>query len=305
MKINHREYRGEGDDQSVRELLSRSFAVTRHPYFTADPPNWERMRASSSLDSNMQSIHLWELTNHPQQMLVGMVLYQKQRAEFSCLVDLNYHEIEDMLYDWVEREHWVTQADPHKKQPLSCSVCEANEAQKVILTRRGYAQGQLGTVFRKRSLGGRVLEATLPQGYTVREMQSLSEELFVERAMAEGQVFGGTITTAFLHELQKSPIYRPKLDLVIVSPTGSIAVFCMIWFDAKHCVGYIEPIGTVATYRRLGLGKALMLEGFRRLQKMGAATVYLGNSADNRAGNQLYESVGMPVFDRECLWQKS
>jgi len=59
----------------------------------------------------------------------------------------------------------------------------------------------------------------------------------------------------------------------------------------------------VPAYRRCGLGKALMIEGFRRLQKMGATTAYLGNDVDNIAGNKLYDSVGMQVFDQEYSWQ--
>ncbi|MCP4362824.1 MAG: GNAT family N-acetyltransferase [Chloroflexi bacterium] len=304
MKINHREYRGEENNQRVRELLSRNFAITRHPYYTIDPPNWERIRAFSKLDSNRQSIHLWELTDHPLQMLVGIVLYQKHKSEFSCLVDPDYREIENMLYDWVEKEHGATKTAPHEKQFLNCSVCEGNKVQKAILTRRGYTKGKLETVFRKRTLDRVGSETVLPKGYTIQEVQTLSEEQFTERAMVESQIFGGTITIAFLHELQISPIYRPELDLVIMAPNGSIAAFCVIWFDERHCTGYFEPIGTVAVHRRLGLGKMLMLEGFRRLHKMGATTVYLGNSADNSASNQLYELVGMSVFDQECLWQK-
>ena len=63
-------------------------------------------------------------------------------------------------------------------------------------------------------------------------------------------------------------------------------------------------IGTETDNRRRGLAKALLFEGFQRLQKLGAEIVYLGHMADNTAGNHLYESVEMPVFDQEYLWFK-
>ena len=77
-----------------------------------------------------------------------------------------------------------------------------------------------------------------------------------------------------------------------------------VWFDEANHAGFFEPVATIAVHRRLGLGKALMLEGFRRLQNMGATAAFLGNDVENVAANRLYESVGMPVFDQECSWQK-
>ncbi|MCP4422942.1 MAG: GNAT family N-acetyltransferase, partial [Chloroflexi bacterium] len=93
-------------------------------------------------------------------------------------------------------------------------------------------------------------------------------------------------------------------DLAAVDGDGRVAAFCALWFDKKHRAGYFEPIGTVPAHRRRGLGKALMIEGMRRLQKIGAAAAFLGHSADNGAGAFLYESVGMAVFDQEYWHQK-
>ena len=111
-------------------------------------------------------------------------------------------------------------------------------------------------------------------------------------------------SAALFQELQKAPIYRPELDLVITAEGGSIAAFCTIWLDMAHRAGFYEPVATMPAYRRCGLGKALMIEGFRRLQMMGVTTACLGNDFDNSAGNYLYDSVGMQIFDQEYSWQK-
>jgi len=302
MKINHRKYRGEEDNRHVRKLLSQNYAATQHPYFAADPPNWERLSVRSKIDPNGPIIHLWELTENPLQGLVGMVLYQKHQGEFSCLVHPHYRGIEDMMYDWVETKHQAAQTGQSEQKPPKCSVCERNEIQKEILSRRGYTRGKLGVVFRKRFLDEANPGMPFPEGYSVHKVQALSEEQFVRRAQVESKVFGGTITVSFLRELQEAPIYRPDLDLVMKAPDGEIAAFCTIWFDEEHNAGFYEPIGTVSAHRRYGLGKALMMEGFRRLQGMGASVAYLGHGADNHAGERLYESVGMSVFDREYWW---
>ncbi len=283
--------------------MSQNYAATRHPFYTADPPNWERIRVALATGSNRQNICLWELVEHPLHIPVAMALYHKHQGEFSCLVHPHYREIEDAIYDWVEREHLTTKTKAGKKL-LKCSVCESNEIQKALLARRGYSKAKMGPVFRKCFLDGGISEIALLKGYAIREIQTLSEESFAERAIVENEVFDRTITVAFLRQLQDAPIYRPELDLVITAPSGSIAAFCTIWFDGEHRVGFYEPVGTVLAHRRCGLGKVLMIEGFRRLQEMGATTAYLGNSADNSAGNRLYESVGMTIFDQEYWWQK-
>ena len=162
----------------------------------------------------------------------------------------------------------------------------------------------MGPVFRKRALDGAMPEIALPKGYRIQETRTLSEEQFAERATTESEGFDRTVTVAFLRELERSPIYRPKLDLAITTLDASIAAFCTIWFDERHQVGFYEPVGTASAHRQRGLAKALLIEGFRRLSKMGATTAYLGNSAANRAGNRLYESIGMAIFDQEHWWQK-
>jgi ribosomal protein S18 acetylase RimI-like enzyme len=304
MKYYHQAYQREEDDQRVRAFLSQCYTVSHHPYYSVDPPNWERIRAGSSKDSDKQSIRLWQNVEGPSKKLVGLVVYQKQQAEYSCLVHPDYQEIEDMLCGWVEREHDQAMIKQTAKALLKCSVCERNEGQKTILTRRGYTKGRLGTLLRKRSLDGIVAGPLLPPGYTVQNVRELSGGQLAERAEVESKVFSKSITVEFLQELQRASIYQSELDMVITTPAGDIATFCTIWFDDGIHVGFIEPIGTVSEHRQRGLAKALMIEGYRRLQKFGAENVYLGHSACNIAANHLYESVEMTVFDQEYLWQK-
>ncbi|NJL65504.1 MAG: GNAT family N-acetyltransferase [Methylacidiphilales bacterium] len=58
-------------------------------------------------------------------------------------------------------------------------------------------------------------------------------------------------------------------------------------------VGFIEVLGTRRNYRRMGLGKAMLLAGLQRLQDKGIEFARLGVDADNPNGAlQLYESVG-------------
>jgi GNAT superfamily N-acetyltransferase len=292
------------DMKAIREFLGRTYAATHHPFYSVDPPNWERIRIALRKGSDKRSLRLWELAEHPSTELVGMAIYEKKRSQFSCLVYPDYEEIENQIFEWAEEKHNKAKTERGEAVPLKCSVCETNDTQIAVLARRGYIKGKLDTVFRRRSLDGISSKTIAPVGYNIQDGRSSPGKSLPERALVESKVFGTTISIEFLRELRGSPTYRPELDLVVTSADGRISAFCTLWFDDINKVGFVEPIGTVPAYRRQGLAKALLLEGFQRLKRLGAETAYLGHGSDNAAGNQLYESVRMPVFDQEYLWQK-
>jgi mycothiol synthase len=64
-------------------------------------------------------------------------------------------------------------------------------------------------------------------------------------------------------------------------------------------VGYFEPVGTRAAFRRQGLGCAVILEGFRRLKALGAHTAMVYSGTKNQA---FYESCGFRVVNRFKGW---
>ena len=63
-------------------------------------------------------------------------------------------------------------------------------------------------------------------------------------------------------------------------------------------------MGTHPDYRGLGLAKALLCEGFRRLRRYDPTLIYIGGAADNPAANRLYESVGLREEGVYHFWSK-
>lgn len=57
--------------------------------------------------------------------------------------------------------------------------------------------------------------------------------------------------------------------------------------------GWIVRLGTRRGFRRMGLGRAMLLAGMHRLKAVGMDTAKLGVDAENPLGaGRLYESVG-------------
>jgi len=292
------------DIPRVRNLLCRIYAATGHPFYTMDLPNWERLCTIPDGISHKQHIHLWESTENGKCTLLGIAFYHSGRGEFSCQALPDHSALLEAMIDWVGRQHWTNLSEGVDRRPIKCTVGQSNMAQREALSRRAYVELETGTVFRQRSLDQPVTELTPPNGYRVRDMFQAADEVLLARADIENRVFSRSLTAEFVRRLLNSSIYKPELDLMMLTTDGTASAFCTAWFDQENQVGFFEPIGTLEVHRQRGLAQVLMNEGFRRLQELGASAVYLGNSNSNTAANRLYETMGMSIFDRESLWQK-
>jgi predicted N-acetyltransferase YhbS len=67
--------------------------------------------------------------------------------------------------------------------------------------------------------------------------------------------------------------------------------------------GAFEPVAVVPEHQRLGLGKALMFEGLRRIRKLGATQATVGSYGP--IAGALYESAGFCNYDMAEPWYKA
>jgi len=63
-----------------------------------------------------------------------------------------------------------------------------------------------------------------------------------------------------------------------------------------------EPVGTHPNHQKCRLGKAVMSEGLRRAEKLGATLATV--SSYGKAAHALYESMGFTEFDLFEPWIK-
>ena len=71
-----------------------------------------------------------------------------------------------------------------------------------------------------------------------------------------------------------------------------------MWYDPEVGYAVVEPVATDPDYRRMGLGKAAVLEGIKRVGKLKAKTALVGSS------QQFYYSIGFRPFDTSTIWEK-
>jgi GNAT superfamily N-acetyltransferase len=145
----------------------------------------------------------------------------------------------------------------------------------------------------------------LPEGYTITSMKD-TYDLFK---------YGQVLWKGFNHELKGEGVFdftadqektfeaamiRPNVDLnlkvAVVAPNGDFVSYCGMWYDSEAGFAVIEPVATDPQYRKMGLGKAAVLEGIKRVAVLGAKKVLVGSS------QQFYYSIGMRPYRTATKW---
>ncbi len=173
-------------------------------------------------------------------------------------------------------------------------VAEDDEALTALLAARGYTVEPADYLWNlERPLAGALPMPGLPEGFTLRPVAGEAEA--APRALAAHAAFGSRQPAdAYVEKYRRfmrSPVYAEALDLVAAAPDGAVAAFAIAWADAASGVGLFEPVGTHPRFQRQGLGRAVLLEGLRRMQAAGLRTATVCVESANQAALRLYQSV--------------
>jgi ribosomal protein S18 acetylase RimI-like enzyme len=250
-------------------------------------------------------VYLWESDGQ----LIAFLMPDGGRGEahFCVHPELRTRELEEEMLDVAEEHLAATKPDGSRK--LYAWAPASDKLRQGLFINHGYTRDDWPEYQWHRDLDVPVPDVPVPPGYTIRPLGDGLELL--ERCYASGLGFHeGDITVAvdnrddpsWYRNIQTAPLYRRDLDLVAIAPDGAIAAFCTIWFDDVTRSACFEPVATVPAHQRRGLGKALLTEGLRRLQRMGATRAFVGGYS--LAANALYRSVMGPQKELYEVWVK-
>ena len=153
-----------------------------------------------------------------------------------------------------------------------------------------------------RSLSEPIAEPQFPEGFALRLFSGEEDaEAWVEmfnQSFIDHWNHHDLTVEKFKYHLTK-PSYRKDLDLIAVAADGTFAAFCCGAISLEECdrtgrnEGWIAVLGTRRGFRKLGLGRAMLLAGLQRLKAAGVETAILGVDTANPSGAlRLYESAG-------------
>jgi ribosomal protein S18 acetylase RimI-like enzyme len=142
-----------------------------------------------------------------------------------------------------------------------------------------------------------------PAGFTVRSLAGEKEvESYVE--LHQSVFESKNMTVGWRARTLQHPGYKPELDLVVEAPDGSLAAFCICWFDEQSLTGQVEPMGSRQGFRQRGLGRIVIAEGLRRLHSLGAQNIYVETDNYRNAAFRLYRSFGFQVIQDVLVYRK-
>jgi ribosomal protein S18 acetylase RimI-like enzyme len=251
-------------------------------------------------------IYLWDDPAQPGQLLgwallspdwVGIDVYTQPGLRGSL------HAQE--MYLWAEEQAVKIARERRKTTTYVLWILHDDEVLGDHFRQRGYRLAR-GYVHFTRNLDTALLPAQVKGEFQVRACKGEPE--VASRARAQYEAFGSDAPfERYLERFRnfmRSTVYCHNLDIVAIAPDGQIGAFCIVWIDSVNKVGLFEPVGTHPDFQRKGLGKAVILEGLRRLQAAGMRQAIVSTFEDNLAAIKLYESVGFRIGNQLGTFEK-
>jgi ribosomal protein S18 acetylase RimI-like enzyme len=295
MSVQFRNYTNQAgitdDYYKVRDFLVR-IGYSGYTY-----ARWDWMTTHGYLDkTSIDKIGLWEVNND----IVGLATFDCQIGNAFCLALPEYASLKkEMLAYSMEKLS--------KDKEFGIIIADTDLLFQDIAAQMGFKateSKECDSVFYYDKTS---TEYELPEGFRITTMKETYDLYQYRRVLWKGfnHELNGEGEGVFLKEDEqeaKDEMLRPNVDLnlkvAVMAPEGNFASYCGMWYDPEAGYAVIEPVATDPAYRKMGLGKAAVLEGIRRAGVMGAKLAFVGSS------QQFYYSIGLRPYATATVWKK-
>lgn len=313
--LTMRTYAGEADLQPIADLLNACEAVDR----LDEGISVEELRVEFGEPSfdPARDLQLWE-DDDGQMIGYGQLSVPDLNDAIDGYLWFRVHpdarggDIEAQIIAWGAERMREVGRERGASVSLVASARDQDAARKDLLERHGFAI--IRYFWRMaRPLDQPIPAPRLPDGFTI------------VAGNQDPEAWAAMFNDSFIDHWRNHPFtaeryvyytsegnYRPELNLAAVAPDGALAGFC--WCDipveenarSGQNDGWVGVLGTRRGFRKIGLGRALLLEGMRRLKDAGVATAKLGVDADSPTGaTRLYESVGFSTLFSSTVYEQT
>lgn len=144
-----------------------------------------------------------------------------------------------------------------------------------------------------------VPSASLPEGYRLTTLADDNDLDKINRVLWRGFGHGddpSDLEVPGRARVQTAPGFRLDRTVVAVAPDGDFASYAGVWLDEPNRVAMVEPVATDPDHRRMGLGRAVVLEVLRLVRSDGATHGWVGSD------QEFYLSLGFRVTCTADLW---
>ncbi len=252
---------------------------------------WEWMFSLPYLkEEYLERIGLWKDDGR----LVALATYETDIDEAFICVDPEYDHLKPDAIQYVKG----TFAKTHK---IFIDDCDRP------LQRAARQHGYRATEDRQSAARFEIadnLAYTLPDGFSVLSLAERLDLVAYSRVLWRGFDHQGEppLTEEQLRNVERNfrgPHVNLHHKIAVVAPNGEFAAFCGMWYQPDTDYALVEPVATDPRYRKMGLGRAVVLEGIRRCAMDGAKAAYVGSS------QQFYYNIGFAPDSTASAWRPS
>jgi GNAT superfamily N-acetyltransferase len=299
MTILFRKYQHPDDYQKISDFL-----IIHHQTGNLDgnwiQPAWEYMHFHSLLDqTSLEKIGIWEVNER----IVAVAHYEWRLGEAFFQFHPAYRNLRVEMLNYAE-ENLASAAGKDGAKTLCAYINDFDHEFIALVKARGYEQDFEATrplyCF---NISDPIPSLTLPEGFRLTNLAEEPDWAKVHRALYRGfnHPDDPSMTDEDLEDRRRmfdTPTARRDLKIAVSAPNGDFVAFCGMFYEPANKFAYVEPVATDPHYRRLGLGKAAVLEGIQRCAGLGAEIAYVGSD------QEFYKSLGFnKVYNSEC-WIK-
>ena len=295
MSVTARSYHHQSDFDLVGQFLVNTYNLeSQHPNWLQ--PRWEYMHYHPLIDeSTLDKIGIWEDAGD----VVGVVHHEHQMGEIYIEIRSEYSYLKRDMLEYAQ-EHLYR--DENEGKLLQVFINANDDEFKAIAEDQGFHKEETHQeVMSQFKIVDPFPGITVPEGFRLKSLQEDNDLNKIHRVLHRGFNHPGEPPPDEIEgrkKMQAAPNFRKDLTIVVEAPDGNFVSFCGMWYEASNKIAYVEPVATDPDYRRMGLGKAAVLEGIRRCGELGATVAFVGSE------QQFYISMGFRKIFTCNLWTK-
>jgi GNAT superfamily N-acetyltransferase len=294
-----RNYQNGTDYNRVDEFL-----IAHHQPDNADgnwlEPAWEYMHAHPYLDqSSLEKIGVWEDDGK----IVAVATYESRLGEAFFQFHPAHKHLREEALEYAENFLYGVTEDGRKYLRVFVKDMDA-EFVALIRSRCYMRDDRESRTMMKFRIPDPFPAIELPEGFHLTSLAEECDWVKVNRVLWRGFNHEGEPPTSVedIEDRRKmfdTPKARRDLKVAVKAPSGEFVAFGGMFYEPTNHFAYVEPVATDPAYRRMGLGKAAVLEGIRRCGEIGATVAYVGNELP------IYQAIGFKkIYISEC-WGKN
>ncbi|MBE0635251.1 GNAT family N-acetyltransferase [Candidatus Bipolaricaulota bacterium] len=292
-----RSYHHEQDYAAIDEFLIRM--AQEFPDYEGWPqPRWEYMHSHPGLDrDHLDAIGVWESEGE----IVGLVHHEGKMGVLYIQLDPRFSSLNKEMMAYAA-EHLAGVFKIGKA--VHVYIDDTNPDLERAAAELGYEKLPAGfdEPHTRLIIPDPFPEISVPDGFRIQSLDDEFDVAKVHRVMHRGFDHDGEPPADELDDRRRklsAPNFRRDLTIVAVSEEdGAYVSFAGIWPVPGSTSCYLEPVATDPDYRRMGLGRATVMEAVRRCVLEGATVAFGG------ADTPFYLSMGFQLYRRRCAWRK-